>query len=361
MVTVENGRIIEKTVSMPDMINAKDLASKILPETFYPVCDLIPEGETVIAAPPKTGKSWLMLQMCLAVSTGSKFLNFATNRCGALYIALEDGEKFEQERLFKLINREIVPDNMHFIFDEVKPLDDGFLEQLDMIKQNAPDIRLIVIDTLNFIHYQQKRSESAYACDYRTGKALKAWADAHGVAVVVVTHTRKLITPEDALANVSGTTGVTGAADAIVVISKEKRSDKNAVLVVDGRRVRQSESSIFFDQNSCSWIYGGPNDDHQKELKEQAEIRAAFLNSKIRSAVLAVLDQPDNAEGWKGGARQLQEAALDCEVYITESSKEIGGFLCNTTNRALFAEEDKVIITIVNNGNAPKIYSIKRK
>ena len=36
--------------------------------------DMIPQGLTLIAGAPKSGKSWMMLDMCLAVSSGRSFL-----------------------------------------------------------------------------------------------------------------------------------------------------------------------------------------------------------------------------------------------------------------------------------------------
>ncbi|MCF0128020.1 MAG: AAA family ATPase, partial [Pseudobutyrivibrio sp.] len=70
-------------------ISALDLQQKKFDKTYYAVEGLIPEGETVIAAPPKTGKSWLMLDMCLKISEGEKFLDFQTTKSDTLYLALE--------------------------------------------------------------------------------------------------------------------------------------------------------------------------------------------------------------------------------------------------------------------------------
>lgn len=44
----------------------------------------------ILASPPKYGKSWMVLALCLAVAIGGRFLEYSTNKCGCLYLALED-------------------------------------------------------------------------------------------------------------------------------------------------------------------------------------------------------------------------------------------------------------------------------
>jgi len=51
---------------------------------------LIPEGLTVLAGKSKAGKSWLLLQMALAVAKGQSFLGFNTVKTKAVYLALMD-------------------------------------------------------------------------------------------------------------------------------------------------------------------------------------------------------------------------------------------------------------------------------
>lgn len=56
-VTVKDGKVVPvKKVPELKFVKATDLAKAELPEINYPVKDLIPEGETIIAAPPKSGR-----------------------------------------------------------------------------------------------------------------------------------------------------------------------------------------------------------------------------------------------------------------------------------------------------------------
>lgn len=346
---------IKKALPQVAVISAKDLQEKEFAATYYAVEGMIPEGETVIAAPPKTGKSWLMLDMCLRVARGEPFLGFETRKSDTLYLALEDGDKFEQERL-NIVCPEEAPDNFHFVFDNILHMNEGFTMQLDGLLEKLPNIKLVVIDTLNFVQYHPGKGESAYNCDYRTGRDLKSYAESHGIAIVVVTHTTKMIHAEDEMMNVSGTNGVTGAADAVVVLSKEKRTDLDAKMFITGRKVRQTMHEIRFDDNSCRWIYKGEADLSDKEQVDRAKKESEYMNSQIRTAVINVASELSDGDSWRGRSSELIEKALDYNIGLVESPKEIGGFMCRMLG--LFMKIDGVKVERIKNGTGPYFYRI---
>ena len=356
--TTKDGKIVpveKKKAPVPKLryVSAAELGTAVLPEIHYPVEGLIPEGETVIAAPPKSGKSWWVLDAGLSVSQGKPFLGFKTNKCDVVYFALEDGDKFEQERLNKICRLEDLPKNFHYVFSDVVPLDEGFIDQLEDTRAAFPALGLVIIDTLRFVACKQKKNESAYASDYRTGQMLKAWGDKYGIAILAVTHTTKLIHPSDALANVTGTNGVTGAADAVIVIAKEKRTATSAVLAVDGRRVRQAEHDVKINWDRCQWEYVGISDadnrEQQQRLREIEELRA----SSAYQAALKIADA--HVDGWKGTARKLIDDAADLGIFVIESPKEVGGMLTN--NKAIFAM-DGVRVEKIDNGTGSNRYKL---
>lgn len=348
---------IKKNLPKLKAISAYDLQDKEFGERYYAVADMIPEGETVIAAPPKTGKSWLMLDMCLQVAQGLPFLGFETKQSDTLYLALEDGDSFEQERLNIVMNGKRAPKNFHFVFQNVMPMNEGFLLQLDELIKQFPNVRVVVIDTLQFVKYRMGKSETAYECDYRTGRDLKAYAEEHHLAIIVVTHTTKAIHIEDDMANVSGTNGVTGAADAVIVLSKENRTDVDAKMFIVGRKVRQSMHTIRFDDTACKWNYVGVATPTDKDRREQENREREYDNSKIRAAVLQIARSEETKDTpWKGRAGDLIETATAYKIGIKESNKEIGGFL--NKMQGMFMDIDGVQIEKIKNGNGPWIYKI---
>ena len=350
----ENVEEVKKGLPKLQSITARDLQDKEFEERYYAVENMIPEGETVIAAPPKTGKSWLMLDMCLQIAKGEKFLNFDTRKSDTLYLALEDGDNFEQERLNIVLNGQPAPANFHFVFTNVMPMTEGFLLQLEELLKQLPDVKVVVIDTLQFIKYRLGKQESAYECDYRTGRDLKEFAEKHKLAIVVVTHTTKMIHIEDEMANVSGTNGVTGAADAVIVLGKDKRMAKEAKMFITGRKVRQSMHEIKFDDSVCRWEYIGISEVTDQDQREAEERRQLFEDSDIRLGVIQIASHIE--EPWKGRANDVIEEAARYGVGIKESNKAVGGFLCKMIG--LFRSMDGILIERIKAGEASNMYRI---
>lgn len=342
----------QKPLQKLSVCSAKELDAMELPEIYYAVDGMIPQGETVIAAPPKTGKSWLVLDMCIQIAKGEPFLGFDTVKSDTLYLALEDGINFEQERLKITLNGKEAPANFHFVFEGTMNLQNGFLQQLDAVLAEYPTIKVIVIDTLYFVKYGLSKNDTAYECDYRTGRDLKNYADAHGIAIVVVTHTTKLKHVEDDLANVSGTNGVTGASDAIVVIDKKQRQDTEATLFITGRRVRQSMHKIEFGKD-CKWHYKGESDG--KENNEQEEREKEYFESDIREAVLRLADINTS---WKGSVSGFVEEATRNAIPVVEGVRLIGKFF--NQMQGLFLAKDNIQLTISQNGTGGKTYEFKK-
>jgi len=88
--------------------------------------------------------------------------------------------------------------------------------------------------------------------DYDSLGALKQLADKYGVAFLVVHHTRKATDDSDVFNEVSGSTGLTGAADAIL-IAKRARNTAEAVLHVTGRDVTEQEYALEWHADRCMW------------------------------------------------------------------------------------------------------------
>src|SRR5262245_64249627 len=76
------------------LITAKALQTKAFAPVRIILPGLIPEGVTIVAGKPKIGKSWLALDVCLAVA-GDRFVLGETKpvQGDVLYIAAEDNQR----------------------------------------------------------------------------------------------------------------------------------------------------------------------------------------------------------------------------------------------------------------------------
>lgn len=238
----------------PFIIAADALMRKAFPEPRWAVPGLFPEGLTLLVGAPKLGKSWLALGVALAVASGGYALGRVEVAAGdVLYCALEDTERRLQERLAMLLDAD-APDRLHFA-TAWPTIAGGAVEHLSAWLANHPETRLLVIDTFQRLRGPVPGNQNAYAADYTAAAEIKAVADRHGVAVVLVHHTRKA-GADDPLDMVSGTNGLAGAADAIGVLRREiGRHD--ATIYLRGRDVPEADHALSFDPQSCSWTLLG--------------------------------------------------------------------------------------------------------
>ena len=344
---------VPKQYTIP-LVSGKDLQKMVLPPIIYPVENMIPQGYTIVSAPFKYGKSWYALELCIAVARGSTFLGQQTTKGATIYLALEDCDKFAQERLNMVLDGKDAPDGFYYIYNQVPDLDSGFIDYLNQLYGMVPDLKLIVIDVLAIIEHQPKRGESAYKCDYRTGTALKQWADDHNTSVIAITHTTKMIHPNDVFMNTTGTNGVTGSADAIITIAKENRTDKDAILAITGRRVREKYFRVRL-KDGYMWETDGEvdpvtmqNDVVQREREQRL---AEYQSSEIRKAVIAIANAGKDEEL---SSIEVMERARDLGVFLLNTPKEIGGFICKYQN--YFFKEDMVRVFVRKRGTASNVY-----
>ena len=204
------------------------------------------------------------------------------------------------------------------------------------------------------IEYQLKRGETAYKCDYRTGTALKQWADDHNTSVLAITHTTKMIHPNDVFMNTTGTSGVTGSADAILTIAKEKRTDKDAVLAITGRRVREKYFKVHLKDGYIWETEGEVDPDTMKAdtVKQEQEARLyEYRTSEIRKAIIKIVNLEGNFEAT---SREIINKAREHDIFLLCEAMELGGFICKYQN--YFFTEDCIKVFTQKRGTASNAY-----
>src|SRR4051794_20399267 len=90
------GRLGNKRLGL---LTASALMQMHLPPVRYILEGYIAEGLTILAGRPKLGKSWLALDIGIAVAMGGYSLNIKAEQGDCLYLALEDNRRRMQKRL----------------------------------------------------------------------------------------------------------------------------------------------------------------------------------------------------------------------------------------------------------------------
>jgi hypothetical protein len=170
----------------------EQLYTSTLPVITWVVADLIPEGTTLLAGPPKLGKSWFVLDLAISVATGRPFLGNPTIAGDVLVLALEDNARRLQGRTIKILGSSPRPPADGLTFRTMAPhLGAGLEETISRWAGAAASPRLVVIDTLGRVQ-GGGRDGDQYSTAVGNLASIQALASAHGLAVVMVTHTRKV-------------------------------------------------------------------------------------------------------------------------------------------------------------------------
>lgn len=301
-------------------IAASDLQTAKIDPPEWLIPDVLPQGLAILCASSKVGKSWMAMQMCLAISRGKEFLDYASNQAGCLYLALEDGIFRLKDRLNKVLDGGKAPSNFYLSI-KANGLDGGLIKQLDEEFEEHPDIKLIIIDTLQKVRGSAKKDEIAYATDYRELGALKEYADNKRICIFLIHHLRKMADENDVFNMISGSNGIMGVCDTIFIIYKKKRQDENAVLFMTGRDIRQQDVVVHFDETKYRWEMVGTAEEEERKRKKRE-----YENNPIVKTVKDLIKQ--YPMGWKGTATDLIKAVYDVTgspcIYSTAAlGKEI--------------------------------------
>ena len=163
-------------------------------------------------------------------------------------------------------------------------LNNGLVEELEQYIGENPECRLIVIDTLLMI--TPPMNDSPYANDYNNIVALKKFADKYEIAIVLIHHTRKL-KARDPFDEILGTSGLNGAADAMMILSRDGRTESRGTLKYTGRDIGDEEISLEFHDGDWRFIDKGEEDS---------------------SLVSRIIDLVGEESHWEGTATDLAEA-----------------------------------------------------
>lgn len=238
----------------------------------------VPEGLSVIAGKPKIGKSWLMLATALAVATGGKVLGETCPQRGTLYYALEDSDRRLRARSECLLGTKSWPDNLFFIH-ELPNIDKGGVATIEQHLNVLPDVGLVILDTLAVFKGSRHKNEEPYAQDYRTISELHAIAHSRDVYFIVVHHLRKAAS-DDPFDRFSGTNGLTGAADHLVVLDATKELYSRR-LTTRGRDADSEDKMVFFDIDAGTWEVTG-------DYEEEGSIAKAAILATLRDATASM-------------------------------------------------------------------------
>lgn len=297
----------KKPIPPLETITASTLMNTEYPPLAFSIEKLLPQGIFILAGSGKIGKSWLSLDMCIAVATGGKLWEFDACEGEVLYLALEDTHPRLKERLERIgkksdgeadfLEKKITEriqgetestERLHLAISSLG-ITDGLIEQIKAFISANPNTKLIVIDTLERIR-NSEQDKSMYSCDYRDIGKLRETLEGNTITLLLVHHTRKMYDP-DPLNTLSGSTGLVGAVDGVWVLEKEKRTGGKGKLTIANRDTEGYCFNVDFDKENCRWNFLGTEEEMQDNEDDLfCDLIAEFITSTFHGTATELVE-----------------------------------------------------------------------
>lgn len=276
-----------------------DLQLKAFREPTWIIPNVLPAGCILLAARPKMRKTFLALQLAIAVCGGRKFLDWKATQGDVLFLGLEDNERRLKSRIKLLQTLELNPPDLSgfrywtggvdispttgksFISDPEEaartyaafPRGQAGVDALEKFLDMYPKTKLIIIDT--YAHFrEQSNNRDVYQRDYDQMMPITKMASKREVCVIVVHHEKKgLASAEsgDFMEDVSGTSGITGAVDGVMSIKGKRgiqQENEERMLLLSGRDIPHDINlDMAFDAERGGWLAAARQDVRHSILK----------------------------------------------------------------------------------------------
>lgn len=274
-----NGAPVVQPSKPPEIVRLDDLMRRDIPAPKWAVPGILSEGLSILAGKPKLGKSWVSLNLAITLAAGGMALQSTRVIAGdVLYLALEDRLRRIQDRSRKVLGGlgMAASARLH-VAVEWPRMGAGGLEALSewIVAAEAP--RLVIVDVWQKFRPPSRTTGNQYEVDYEAGGAIKRLADEHGISVLILHHCKKAAA-DDVVDEISGTLGLAGSADGLLVLHRV-RGENEATLNVTGRDVDDQKLALTFDPDHCTWKCEGP-----AEQRSQGKVKSAILDWFKRNA-----------------------------------------------------------------------------
>ena len=234
--------------SVPDLTEEDRKPPEFIVEGMLPV------GMSFLSGAPKTRKSFLAIQLAIAVASGNTFFGLKTTPCDIAYFDLEGSRSRISYRTAQMTTP--VPRNV-FIANEVKEkLAGKLVDRLRDLHRQVPSIRLVIIDTYSRARGSYRGgSANAYDQDVAFLEPIQRMALTENIAILFIHHDKKGAGfVSDNFERLSGTMGISGSADCVMnLITEGKRFDGKAILEYTPRDARGGEMQLVFDDRFMEW------------------------------------------------------------------------------------------------------------
>lgn len=234
--------------------DAADLLEQPMAEPNYIVRPFVPEGVTLWCGRPKLGKTTALRQLAHQANIGGEFLGEPCTAAEVWFLSLEEGERVMRKKLAQSCPN---PEELRGVRLEFEwPQGAAGVELLREKLRTRTGVRpvLLIVDSLTRFRQPVSERANAFTEDYNAVKLLADLAkEFAGLAIVVLHHTTKAV-PDDPVSSISGTYGLSAAADSYCVMLKQGQQYR---LHAGGRLWDRDESDFELQRHGGGWTLLG--------------------------------------------------------------------------------------------------------
>ena len=248
----------------------------------YVIPGWIPEGLLLLAAAPKVGKSTLILQVAVCKAAGLPFWGEDVPAGKVLMIDLETNARRLRRKL-EAAGATTLPAGQ-LLYATEWPRGALGVERIAETLDQYPDIRLVVIDTLQRFRDAGNGNRNAYAADYEALAPLQQLCrERSGLAIVAVHHKRKAAS-DDPIDSINGSAAIAGAADGIWLMS---RKGSEFTLHVQARDWERDEDEFAIERDSGLWrLVNGPRfTPNEAEVMKLLQVTGGMSTNQVGEAL----------------------------------------------------------------------------
>lgn len=264
--TSNNEAAIFKEYEVTGEISGTKLVKHFNRETRWLVHNIIPIGSTILAGPPKEGKSIFTRELCVDILTGRPFLGeFQTKRGDIFYYAYEESPDAISLQLQNMLsNRSINNSDIERLMNNFHLIDGNYLRRnriklIDHLHEKLKNHKgsgLAVIDSyVSTLVSKPFKKGSPFVKDYSDMDEYQQLANKLEVGIIIIHHNRKKPS-NNPLGKISGTHGVTAAVAQNLVLEREQGTTKGLLEVI-GRFGDRNNYLLAFNTEKVEWDYIG--------------------------------------------------------------------------------------------------------
>jgi hypothetical protein len=261
----ESRKVAEKNakiIGVPKIGKVTDLMAKTFKPIDWFVEGMLSSGCFILAGDPKARKSFMAMQMCLAFRNGWNFLGESTKNIGCLFLGLEDNERRLKDRIQLLTQGQddVNLDNFQYYCESDFPQGQEAISMLEQILDDYPNVKFVVVDTLEKVRDRSGSSYNVYAKDYKDTAYFTELAKRRDICVLIIHHTRKhskANSDMDWMQEISGSQGMTAGVDGLMLIKPQNTgaTSTDAVFYARGRDMPNDWAiPMRFDALSGGWV-----------------------------------------------------------------------------------------------------------